>query len=389
LYGDHLTICMGPLSDPKTVDTRSVGDVIRQQVALLRDRQEMDLQVISTGRSQSAMAVGVMGCASCNRNPHITVATEPGEPPVSSNEIRKWDMLPVDLRISLHGMVWQRSSRRREDPPPWAWAARIPRSSTAQAIDPALAAAVRLSKAVLQRQHENKPRHVATLRKFLKQRALHLQLYTLHPAKLAMALGDVLPAAVLQALEMGLKPPTGDPLDLFGKPSEVPADVLSRVQRDLARIRQKSRLSTPACARWLADQAKCIVSVSAETTVEELEKAGALSVDAEGTVNYATLGNESVADARAASHYLRPWPLEALPQQEWEVLQQGEWERLPGQAMRLIREALKRGEKTVSYVATKKNGRAVQKTAYTLDLELLQRVHDETGWRDEIRRTGF
>ena len=34
--------------------------------------QEFELKVVSVGRDDHVLAVGVIGCTSCNRNPHIT-----------------------------------------------------------------------------------------------------------------------------------------------------------------------------------------------------------------------------------------------------------------------------------------------------------------------------
>ena len=34
--------------------------------------KEFELKVVSVGRDDHVLAVGVIGCASCNRNPHIT-----------------------------------------------------------------------------------------------------------------------------------------------------------------------------------------------------------------------------------------------------------------------------------------------------------------------------
>ena len=82
-----MTICMGPLSDPKTEDYRSVAprierfscgqsgaeaDSVKGQLLKYREGQRVELQVVSLGQNEDVMAVGVIGCVSCNRNPHIT-----------------------------------------------------------------------------------------------------------------------------------------------------------------------------------------------------------------------------------------------------------------------------------------------------------------------------
>eukprot|EP00913_Durusdinium_trenchii_P018446 g17329.t1 len=127
MYGDHMTICLGPLSDPTTEDFRSVAETVQKQISRYqetgiererdaknpcfahdaKEQQRFELQVVSLGHNDDAIAVGVIGCTSCNRNPHITVATAPQIPPNASNMIKKWTMLPSTEQLTLVGHLKQ------------------------------------------------------------------------------------------------------------------------------------------------------------------------------------------------------------------------------------------------------------------------------------------
>lgn len=112
-FCDHMTICVGALSNPKTEDFRSVADTVQKQIAKYREHQEFELKVVSVGRDDHVLAVGVIGCASCNRNPHITVATAPGHPPNISNGIKKWTMIAAEEQLTLTGVVKQHGARKK------------------------------------------------------------------------------------------------------------------------------------------------------------------------------------------------------------------------------------------------------------------------------------
>ncbi|CAE7261548.1 unnamed protein product, partial [Symbiodinium natans] len=116
-FCDHMTICVGALSNPKTEDYRSVADTVQKQIAKYREGQEFELKVVSVGKDDHVLAVGVIGCTSCNRNPHITVATAPGYPPNTSNNIKKWTMISADEQFTLTGVLrqhQQEGQKRRE-----------------------------------------------------------------------------------------------------------------------------------------------------------------------------------------------------------------------------------------------------------------------------------
>eukprot|EP00439_Symbiodinium_sp_Y106_P007850 s83_g1.t1 len=112
-FCDHMTICVGALSNPKTEDFRSVADTVQKQIAKYREHQEFELKVVSVGRDDHVLAVGVIGCTSCNRNPHITVATAPGHPPNISNSIKKWTMIAAEEQLTLTGVVKQHGARKK------------------------------------------------------------------------------------------------------------------------------------------------------------------------------------------------------------------------------------------------------------------------------------
>ena len=40
--------------------------------------QNFELKVVSLGQNEDAIAVGVLGCVSCNRNPHVTAPRRDG-----------------------------------------------------------------------------------------------------------------------------------------------------------------------------------------------------------------------------------------------------------------------------------------------------------------------
>jgi len=392
---EHMTICMGPLTRPLTEDSRSVADSIRQQTAALRERQEVELRVVSTGSDEQVLAVGVVGCTSCSRNPHITVATAPDAPPSRSNLIRKWNMLPVEEQLCLRGMVWQRGPERAEVPPAWSWAPQqgantsetaAGQEAAAQAAlaAEALACAVRLSRAFLRGERGGRPRTVDALRGVLVRRAIPRSLYAVHPAKLASALGEALPGAeeAVRYLELCLAAPPADPLQLFSAAGgAVPGAALQRVRRDLARLLGQGKLGQRACGPWLVSQAACPVDVDVEAVVQGLKEAGAINLGEDGAVQYLALGDESKAEARNKAAYLLPWPLksadEAAAGGKWEIELERGWQEFDEVTTKLINKTLKAGSKTVEYSARRQQ--------YTLDLTAMQQENQATGVARAIR----
>ena len=107
---DHMTICVGSLSNPKTEDFRSVADTMQKHISRYQDGQKFELNVVSVGHNEDVIAVGVIGCVSCNRNPHVTVATAPFVAPNASNFISKWRMLEATEQFKVTGQLRQHRS---------------------------------------------------------------------------------------------------------------------------------------------------------------------------------------------------------------------------------------------------------------------------------------
>lgn len=109
-FCDHMTICVGSLSNPKTEDFRSVADTMQKHISRYQDGQKFELNVVSVGHNEDVIAVGVIGCVSCNRNPHVTVATAPFVAPNASNFINKWKMLEATEQFKVTGQLRQHRS---------------------------------------------------------------------------------------------------------------------------------------------------------------------------------------------------------------------------------------------------------------------------------------
>ncbi|CAE7236606.1 unnamed protein product [Symbiodinium sp. CCMP2592] len=110
-FCDHMTICLGSLSNPKTPEDKDglVAETVQKDLDEYEEGQEFELQVVSLGRDESVLAVGVVGCSSCNRYPHITVATAPGSKPSQSNDLRDWTPLSPEEQFTLKGVLQQKS----------------------------------------------------------------------------------------------------------------------------------------------------------------------------------------------------------------------------------------------------------------------------------------
>lgn len=113
MYCDHMTICVGALTNPKTEDFRSVAGNVQQQISRYHEGQSFELKVVSFGHNEDAIAVGVLGCVSCNRNPHVTVSTAPHAAPSSSNLIKKWTMLSSNDQFTVTGQLFQQGGGRQ------------------------------------------------------------------------------------------------------------------------------------------------------------------------------------------------------------------------------------------------------------------------------------
>lgn len=106
-----MTICLGSLSNPKTPEDqdRLITETVQKDLDEYEEGQEFELQVVSVGRDESVLAVGVVGCSSCNRYPHITVATAPGSKPSQSNSLKDWTPLSAEEQFTLKGVLQQKS----------------------------------------------------------------------------------------------------------------------------------------------------------------------------------------------------------------------------------------------------------------------------------------
>lgn len=313
VHCEHMTICMGSLAQPHTEDNRSVAELIRKQTAAMRVGQQVALRVVSMGRARDVVAVGVVGCPCCNRNPHITVAVASGVQPSLSNRIQRWDILPADRQIGLQGELSQRGV-----PAPWAPA---PSEQAAPDLD---VAALALSQAIsnacarLRGMQGGRPESTEALcDNLICSGVVPEGLFVVHPLRLAEELGASLPDAseVLRFLQDGLGEPEPDPARLFdARSAPVPADVLERVTRDLNHLVGECQcVGASALALWLVSQAYCRPKVEAETLVEGLAKSGILSIQEDGAVSYCVL-EESVVGVEPTAAYVRPWPLQTCAQ---------------------------------------------------------------------------
>ena len=104
VFAHHMTICLGSLSEARSSDCEISCD-LQESIRNLRATESLTVEPISIGKADGVIALGVIGCPSVNRVPHITLACAKGHRPVESNKISKWRALPVDRLISLKGNV--------------------------------------------------------------------------------------------------------------------------------------------------------------------------------------------------------------------------------------------------------------------------------------------
>lgn len=91
LYGDHMTIVFNDGSDEKNDFANSIHEFVGQK---------QSLEVESIGVSDKAIAFGVSGFPSKNRQPHITIAVSPESKPVISNEIKEWKSIKYPFNVT-------------------------------------------------------------------------------------------------------------------------------------------------------------------------------------------------------------------------------------------------------------------------------------------------
>ena len=104
VFAHHMTICLGSLADARSNDTEA-SEELQESIRQLRPSDGLVLQPVSVGKADGVIALGVIGCPSVNRVPHITLACAKGHRPVESNKISQWSALPADKLIALTGNV--------------------------------------------------------------------------------------------------------------------------------------------------------------------------------------------------------------------------------------------------------------------------------------------
>lgn len=90
IYAHHMTICLGSLADARS-NGNPVSDDLESSIRQLKAKDPGTLKVVSIGKGKGVVALGVIGCPSVNRVPHITLACANGHKPVESNGISTWE----------------------------------------------------------------------------------------------------------------------------------------------------------------------------------------------------------------------------------------------------------------------------------------------------------
>ena len=104
VFAHHMTICLGTLADARANSAEVSGD-LQESIRQLRPGERLALEPVSIGEADGVVALGVIGCPSVNRTPHITLACAKGHRPVESNKISKWHALPPERLIQFSGRV--------------------------------------------------------------------------------------------------------------------------------------------------------------------------------------------------------------------------------------------------------------------------------------------
>merc|ERR1712224_611649 len=111
VWSSRMMICKGSLLQPRVRDRRSIGDDLMGRIRTLREGEKVQLRVVTIGKSERAIALGVLGVPAFGRNPHILVAAAPGAGPWEAESISQW--IPwTGTPLILYGHVEQwRASR--------------------------------------------------------------------------------------------------------------------------------------------------------------------------------------------------------------------------------------------------------------------------------------
>jgi len=102
-HSHHMTICLGSLAEARSNDV--AADAMIAEVRKLWPGSAVALRVVSIGEKEGVVALGVIGCASLNKFPHVTLACAAGHKPVESNHISDWAPLSENQLICLTGTV--------------------------------------------------------------------------------------------------------------------------------------------------------------------------------------------------------------------------------------------------------------------------------------------
>lgn len=103
---ESMVVCLGSLSRPRAeAGQRPISSALRAELAALSDGQQCELQVVSAGRARAALAVGVRGCASSSRTPHVVLACAPGARPSAAGLIKRWEELRASQQFVIRGVL--------------------------------------------------------------------------------------------------------------------------------------------------------------------------------------------------------------------------------------------------------------------------------------------
>jgi len=102
-HAHHMTICLGSLAEARS--NEAAGDSVKAEVRKLWPGTAVALRVVSLGKKDGVVALGVIGCPSLNKYPHVTLACGSGHKPVESNQISDWAPLSENQLICLTGTI--------------------------------------------------------------------------------------------------------------------------------------------------------------------------------------------------------------------------------------------------------------------------------------------
>lgn len=106
-----MLLCRGSLKNPIKSDRRTVTEDLLKQLSSLRAGDCVELRVVSLGKNDRALALGVLGAPCLGRNPHVAVAAVPGAGTWPGESISQWSQWTGGALV-LRGSVveWSRPS---------------------------------------------------------------------------------------------------------------------------------------------------------------------------------------------------------------------------------------------------------------------------------------